>query len=133
MAQVNVLKFNNDTAPKSLSTLTNSIINERVASLFARIIARAGYAAAVEQGTGPGGSPPLEAIRRWIRVAQITPRNPDMSERDLAFVIRRKIRREGTPAQPFMAPAAETTRQRLARLLPRAAELGVRKAFGGAQ
>ena len=116
-------------APKALSILTNSIINQRVAPMFARVTARAGYAAAVEEGADPGGSPPLEAIRRWIEVAQITPRDEAMSERDLAFVIRRKIQRQGTPAQPFMRPAAETTADRLRLLLPQAAARGVRKAL----
>ena len=48
----------------------------------------------------------------WIRRKGITPvfaRN----QRDLAFLIRRKIARTGTPAQPFMEPAFDAVAPKL--------------------
>lgn len=79
------------------------------------------YAAFVEYGTGPRGRatntaplppeyrhgpghfmPPLEPIRDWCRRHNI-PEN-------LAFVIAKKIGELGLPANPFLWPALESTR-----------------------
>lgn len=59
------------------------------------------YGEYLEQGTKPH-FPPLNAIENWIRVKRIVPRQ-DMqgklpTERQLAFLIARKISEEGTPA-----------------------------------
>lgn len=56
----------------------------------------------VEYGRGPGKQPPIDKIEEWIRVKPIIPnpinnRIPDT--RQLAYLIARKIGREGTPAQ----------------------------------
>ena len=56
----------------------------------------------VEYGRGPGRMPPIDKIEDWIRVKPIIPNSqngkiPDT--RQLAFLIARKIGREGTPAQ----------------------------------
>lgn len=118
-----------DAAPKFLSTLANSIGTQKLGQGSHRIIARANYARHVEEGAGPGGAPPIEALRRWIRLKGITGRAAT-SERDLAFLIQRKIRRRGTPAQPFMGPQVESTQDRLLQLLPRAIQAGAEEAFG---
>jgi len=115
-------------APKALSELVNSIRNQQVGLAFHRIVAAAGHARHVEEGTGPGGWPPREAIRRWIRIAGITSRT-GADEAGLAFLISRAIARRGTPAQPFMAPARETSIQRLQALLPGALRRGTERAL----
>lgn len=115
-------------APKSLSELVNSIRNEKIGQAFHRIIADAPHARYVEEGTGPGGWPPMEAIRRWIRVQQMQPRQA-RDERGLAFLIARAIHRRGTKAQPYMEPARQTSQQRLLALLPESARRGVEVAL----
>ncbi|MFW6340652.1 MAG: HK97 gp10 family phage protein [Wenzhouxiangella sp.] len=114
-------------APKSLSELANSIRNEQLGLAFHRVLADAPHARHVEEGTGPGGSPPLDILRAWIRTAQIQPREA-RNVRDLAFLIQRKIRRTGTPAQPYMAPQVDTSRARLLRMLPQAIRQGAEEA-----
>lgn len=96
-------------APKATSLLTNSIGVSRPGRLEALISPAVDYAAAVEEGTGPGGNPPHRSIVDWLTAGNsgISPRNPGDDVDDLAWRIIHKIRREGTPAQPFMGPAVE--------------------------
>jgi hypothetical protein len=54
----------------------------------------AGYAFAVEFGRGPGKMPPVKSIRAWIDAKGIEPTG--ISKDSLAFLIARKIAREGT-------------------------------------
>ena len=115
-------------APKAVSTLRDSIIAEKVGEAFWQFRTRVDYARYVEEGTGPGGRPPIEAIRRWIRQHQIQPRQA-RDERGLAFLIARSIERKGTPAQPFMEPARQTSQQRLMARLPEAARRGMEVAL----
>lgn len=49
----------------------------------------------LENGRGPGKFPPPEAIRNWIEVKHIIPRN-DTTVPQLTYLISRKIAREGT-------------------------------------
>ena len=49
----------------------------------------------IERGRGPGKFPPPEAIRNWIEVKHIVPRN-DTTVPQLTYLISRKIAREGT-------------------------------------
>jgi hypothetical protein len=49
--------------------------------------------------------------------------------RDLAFVIGRKIARDGTAAQPFMGPALEASQDTLRATMAAASQAGVRRAF----
>lgn len=56
----------------------------------------------VEYGRDPGKMPPISAIENWIKVKPVVPNSvngkvPDT--RQLAYLIARKIGREGTPAQ----------------------------------
>lgn len=56
----------------------------------------------VEYGRAPGKQPPIDAIEEWVRVKPIIPdpisgKIPDT--RQLAYLIARRIGREGTPAQ----------------------------------
>lgn len=116
-------------APKGgTSTLTDSITPKRLGQMHHAFIAQAGYSRFVEEGTGPGGFPPIESIRTWMRTVGITPRG-GQDERSTAFLIARKIFRQGTPAQPFMAPARETSIQRMQALLPDALRRGTERAL----
>ena len=56
----------------------------------------------VEYGRGPGKMPPIEAIESWVRVKPIVPDSRTgkvPNTKQLAYLIARKIGREGTPAQ----------------------------------
>lgn len=99
-------------APKDSSTLTNSIAPRRVTLLEHHITAAQDYASFREDGTRPGGKPSLDRMMAWIRRKGITPR-ADTDARGLAFLIARKIAREGTPAQPFMEPAYRSVAPKL--------------------
>jgi hypothetical protein len=115
-------------APKAFSELVNSIRNEQVGLAFHRIISSARHARYVEEGTGPGGRPPPEVIRRWIQVHQIRPKHA-RDERELGFLIANKIEREGIDKQPYMEPGRQTSQDRLMALLPAAARRGVEVAL----
>ncbi len=115
-------------APKAFSTLTQSIKQTVISDFRVDVIAAANYARAVEEGTGPGGRPPVQTIKDWLKVRRIKPRNPDMDIDDLAHIISRSIAKRGTPAQPFMQPAVERKENRLRDLLERSTWDGIRAA-----
>ncbi len=91
--------------PKAHSNLVNSINIRRPSPLVGEVVPGMAYARYVEQPTGSGGTPPVQAMLDWISVKGITPRNPDMDKRDLAFVIARQIAISGTEPQPYLQPA----------------------------
>lgn len=113
-------------APKADSLLTNSVHVFRHGEGDYSVFAGTDYALPVEEGTGPGGSPPDQTLADWVRVKGITPADPDMDMDDLVYVIGRSIRESGTPAQPFMAPALEAKRDRLAQLVRQGTAEGLR-------
>ena len=117
-------------APKAFSTLTNSINATKINSLTYRAGPNVSYADAVEKGTGPGGSPPVFALLKWIQVKGISPRDASMTELDLAWAIKRKIQQQGTPAQPFAEPVASSgfPQQRLKVLVDQAVAKGLTQA-----
>lgn len=101
-------------APKAFSQLTNSIQVRRPDALSGEVIVGAEHGFYVEHGTGqfgPGSAiglhrmPPVASILDWVKLRQIQPDDPDMSQEDLAFVIAKAIATTGTPAQPFLQPA----------------------------
>lgn len=114
--------------PKNTSELTNSVRNEQVGRAFHRIIADAPHAAYVHDGIGPGSAPPIDILRAWIRTAQIQPRQA-RDDRDLAYLIQRKIRRDGIAARPFSRPTVTSTVERLNRLIPQAVARAHREVF----
>lgn len=59
----------------------------------------------VEYGRGPGKQPPIDAIEQWVRIKPVVPsaingRVPDT--RQLAFLIARKIGREGIEPKHYL-------------------------------
>jgi|GEM_PF-1540916 HK97 gp10 family phage protein len=88
------------------STLIDSIQSSVAGNgLEAIIYAGVNYARYIEEGTRGGGYPNQQTIIDWLRVKHIEPNNPETSEKELAFLIARKIALHGTPAHPFMEPA----------------------------
>lgn len=55
------------------------------------------YGAVVEFGRRPGSMPPVEPIERWASIKLGAP--------GAGFVIARKIKQQGTKAQPYVEPA----------------------------
>ncbi len=56
-------------------------------------------------GRRPGAFPPIEAILAWMRVKGIEPRDEKTTERQLAFLIARKIANSGTDIYQGKRPA----------------------------
>lgn len=94
-------------APKAFSTLTGAITSEPKSDLESLVRAPVNYAGYVEGGTGDGGWPGVRTILDWMRVKGIVPAKPGDSPEDAAYKISRSIVLGGTPAQPFMQPAAD--------------------------
>lgn len=68
---------------------------------------------ALGSGTGligrrPGKWPPEAPIRAWVKLKGL-PRKWGVSENSATFLVRRKIGRRGTDAQPHLAPAFAAT------------------------
>ena len=80
------------------------------------------HAVYVEEGRRPGRMPPPRSLLDWIKVARIRPRDPHMSQEDLAYVIARSIGRRGIPPRPFLERALERKRSRLQQLLDQAVQ-----------
>ena len=117
-------------APKAFGTLAQSVIDRRVGSMQYEVKAGVNYSLAVERGSGPGGSPSQQTLEDWIRVKGITPRTPGITTRGLAFLIGRKIRQRGTPAQPFAEPTLRAMQPRVLQLVRQGLDRGVRKVGG---
>lgn len=96
-------------APKAESTLTNSIRAQQLTQLHTQIHTSTHYDGYVHEGTEKGGWVPLDTMLEWVRVKKIKPRNPKYDQRDLVYLIRRKIYEQGTPPNPFMQRAQKTT------------------------
>lgn len=94
-------------APKAFSTLSNSVKVDADGPLAYKIGPHVAYAWAVEYGRKPGGKmPPIQSLIDWIKVKHIQPFNPQMDERDLAFLMGRMMQKRGIKAQPFVTPFA---------------------------
>jgi phage gpG-like protein len=63
------------------------------------------YAAAVEQGQKPGHWPNVGDLIRWVKRKII--RAPKSEVRKVTFLVGRKIHDKGTPAKPYLFPAAK--------------------------
>lgn len=114
-------------APKAFSTLTNSIIGTMVDPLTGEVAPGVDYARMVEEGTDPGGMPPLQSMEDWIRVKGISPNDGSLDPRDLAYVMARSIASKGTPAQPYLAPALDKNRAAIAKRVDQAVDKVLRQ------
>jgi hypothetical protein len=99
--------------PKFRSRTATATNVAHMGVLLWEIVFGGGHAVYTERGTGAGGRPTLDETLDWIRLKGITPDTPGMSRESLAFLIRRKIAREGVRAQPFAEPALLDNRARL--------------------
>lgn len=117
-------------APKATSELTQSILLRRPGPLQQLIQANAEHARAVEEGRDPGGPmPPTQSIRDWMTARGIATDAGEAQQERVAFLIARKIAREGTEAQPFMEPALTESSSELDRIMRDSVEVGVRRAL----
>ena len=70
------------------------------------------YGEYLEQGTKPH-FPPIDDITKWIRAKKIVPRRDDQgrlpTEKQLSYLIARKISEEGTPARRIFEKANALT------------------------
>lgn len=99
-------------APKSMSTLTNSIRAEKVNDLHFFVAPGVDYAPWVEGGRKPGKLPGFrKGLLDWIK-KEIKPANDKELER-LGFAISRAIGRRGIKPQPFMQPAFDNKKDRV--------------------
>jgi hypothetical protein len=86
------------------STISHKVVVEDV-SVYLIVGASALYAAAVENGSRPhwppwsAKNPEAAPLRAWAKRY--------LGDEDLAYVVARKISKEGTKAQPFIGPAFE--------------------------
>jgi len=82
------------------------------------------YGRYVEFGRKPGKMPPVAALEPWVR-QKLKVSNPMA----VAFLIARKIAREGIDPQPFLAPGAKKAQPKIKQILSR---LGadLKKAWG---
>ena len=125
-----VMRDARDLAPKATSLLTQSIRTQRIGMAEQAVIADAQHALATEIGRKPGLMPPVQSLIDWIRTVKIEPNAEGVrNERDLAFVIGRKIARDGIEAQPYMAPALRKNESRLNQIMRESAIRGVQRAF----
>jgi hypothetical protein len=89
--------------PKAFGSLAASIRVEQLnESTFAVVVGQS-YGGKVEFGTNGGGWVQREIIESWIKKKGIQPNNPDMSIRQLGFLIARKIFQVGTRPQPYLS------------------------------
>lgn len=112
-------------APKAFSNLVNSIRAERVGVLHYQVVEGMNYGRVVEEGSKPH-FPNSTVLIPWVeRVLGVRGKEA----REKAFLIARAISRRGTPAQPYMRPAAQAKASRLFELVKQGVDEGIREAF----
>lgn len=92
--------------------LGNSITIQKTRFGARRVATDTGYGLYVEFGRPPGKWPPRNRLERWAK------RKLGLSGKEAknaAFLIARKIGKEGTKAQPFLRPAYQRERVNFAR------------------
>jgi hypothetical protein len=102
-------------APKTESTLTNSILPKPISPSYHQIVAGVHYAGYVENGVGKGGSIPDQAFEDWFNAKGIT---IDIEYESFKFLVNKRIREEGQIPQPYMRPAYEFLLRRAPALIP---------------
>lgn len=94
-------------APKAFTELASSIQIETLGPLEGITGPSVDYGEMVEKGTGPGGFPSIDTMLDWIQVKGIVPENFEVTDHQLAYLLQQSIGEKGTPAQPYLEPAAE--------------------------
>jgi hypothetical protein len=84
-------------------TLANSITSN-VTDLTGATWVGVKYGGDVEGGTSPGRWPNMQDIKKWVENKLKVPKNKSKS---VAYLVSRKIFRQGTPAQPYFEPAVK--------------------------
>lgn len=85
------------------------------------------YTEQLQYGRRPGGFPPIEQIERWVQDKGIQAVEADITTRQLAFLIARKIAREGWKRERFGGVELVTdvlTPQRVQRALNNISQAG---------
>lgn len=123
-------------AGETADTLAPEVVED--ATGLHLVIGLAGWWYYVEHGRGPGKMPPRDRILEWINTTGLTP-EPDengntISLDTLAFLIARKIGREGTKGKNVVFKVMERNAERWAEQINIAARQDVRarviKIFG---
>lgn len=117
-------------APKAFSTLMRSIHVVKESELSRLVAPGVNYARPVEEGTHGGGMPARTTLLAWLKVKRIESHTPGMTMDDLAFVIGRKIRQQGSKGQPYMKPTGEKMHSRVIDLLRQGVQSGIKEVFG---
>ncbi len=123
-AAIEVAREATRAAPKSFSTLANSIRSEKVGVLDYVVAPGVNYAAGVEYGTGPAAGeaaylPNPGALGPYVKRSGGS-----------AWALARYIFAHGTKPHPYMAPTAEKMRPRVEALVDEGVDAGIREAFG---
>jgi HK97 gp10 family phage protein len=105
----NLLLLNNTNTTNTLSKGIETKHSEKES----KVISTAPYSVFVEYGTFPHWAP-IAPLKEWCRIK--------LGDESLAYAVQKKIAVKGTPAQPFMEPAMEST-------LNLAIEKAVKKVF----
>lgn len=106
--------------PMAFSTLIQSIKPTQFSAYEGIVKPGVNYASIVETGSGAGGWPQVDEIKKWVRIHEIEPNDPSMSDRRLAWVIAKSISLKGTPPQPYLKPAFDDNVKRTEKRLNRA-------------
>lgn len=105
---INIHKDASENAPVAQGILRARIKFTR-GRLAAIVWSGAKYSLDVEQGQQPGRWPNKDDITRWVRL-KIKP--PAKKLKGVAYLVGRKIYKEGTKAQPFFEPAVKKHKQK---------------------
>lgn len=92
----NYLKDNRKASGKFGNDLNYTIIEQEKG--YDLIIKSSSYSQAMLYGRKPGGYPPIQAIKDWMAFKNIKPDDPNISQNELAYMIRNKIASKGTLA-----------------------------------
>lgn len=115
-------------APQGESLLVRTIQSNVAGELQRMITSSLRYNAFVVQETGAQGAPPIRKVLDWVKVNRLQPKHQKADQRDLAFMIARSIAKNGTQGNDFYDRAAEQTQDKVADILKRSVNEGLRAA-----
>lgn len=109
---------------------------KRETSAYAVDLSLADYWQYVEYGRRPGKFPPPDKILQWVRIKPVIPRplsNGKLpTEQSLAFLIGRKIAREGIAPTPALETSADTVYDQFLARIGEALSIDLAEAVDGA-